>query len=335
MRYRRITWRRVCRNGDYDSRFDARGSSWAGVSHSCNLTQDGAWHQYVFNFTGADKATDTGVLIFSIAAQSGAATGAKIYVDNAYLGSAASPTVAGWRNEVFTTLQTLNPGTLRYMNGQELSSNDTYFEGADYVRGAAADNPAGNFPWTFSLTDMYAMAGALALVRGLAFLTCSVTPTSIHSLPICAGPLLRTVSVMPLSSKATRIGPAARIPLAEAEPVQYGQVANRNFGLDQGLHDEQLLDLRRQCLFHSRVVRREIRACCQSQRPESHQQSALWGRHSLLCSGGTRTAYRPDNGTIRGVGLFQLTYAVRYERWSGDSRKLCRTISMAESVAAR
>ena len=207
------------------------GSSWGGVSHSCNLTQDGAWHQCVFNFTGADKATDTGVLIFSIAAQSGAATGAKIYVDNAYLGSATSPTVAGWRNDVFTTLQTLNPGTLRYMNGQELSSNDTYFEGADYVRGAAADNPAGNFPWTFSLTDMYAMAGALGASPWISipdlFSDADVNSFAANLCTAFAADGFSNAFV----EQSNEDWASGSHTAGGAEPVQYGQLANRNFGL--------------------------------------------------------------------------------------------------------
>lgn len=207
------------------------GSSWSGVSHSCNLTQDSAWHQCVYNFTGADTAADTGVLSFTITAQSSAATGAKIYVDNAFVGSAASPTVAGWRNDVFTTLQTLNPGTLRYMNGQGLASNDSYFEGADFVRGAAADNPAGNFPWTFSLSDMYAMAGALGASPWISipdlFSDADVNSFAANLCTAFAADGFSKAFV----EQSNEDWASGSHTAGGGEPVQYGQLANRNFGL--------------------------------------------------------------------------------------------------------
>jgi len=137
------------------------GSSWGSVSHTFNLTQDGAWHQYVWNFTGADVASDTGIWFFTVTAQSGAATGAKIYVDDAFLGPTTGAS-GGFRTDVLTTLKTLNPGTLRYMYPPGLSQTDAYFEGNDYQKGPPNDYSVGaNIMWIFSLKDMYALAGAV------------------------------------------------------------------------------------------------------------------------------------------------------------------------------
>ena len=137
------------------------GSSWGAVSHTFDLTQDGNWHQYVFPFTGADLASDTGVWFFTVTAQSGAASGATIYVDDAFMGP-TSGAAGGFRNEVLATLKTLNPGTLRYMYPPGLSQTDAYFEGNDYQKGPPNDYSVGaDINWIFSLKDMYALAGAL------------------------------------------------------------------------------------------------------------------------------------------------------------------------------
>ena len=207
------------------------GSSWANVSHTFNLTQDGAWHQYVYNFTGADKSSDTDELIFKVIAQSGSAAAGKIYVDNAFLGPAASPTVAAWRNEVFTTLQTLNPGTLRYMNGPGLSSNDSYFEGNDYVRGSATSGTGGNSTWTFSLSDMYAMAGALHANPWISipdlFSDADVNSFAANLCKAFAADGF-TKAFVEQSNEDWASGP---LTAGGGQCVNYGKLANRNFGL--------------------------------------------------------------------------------------------------------
>jgi hypothetical protein len=207
------------------------GSSWDKVSHTFNLTQDGAWHQYVYNFTGADKSSDTGELIFKVTAQSGSAAGAKVYVDNAFLGPAASPMVAAWRNDVLTTLRTLNPGTLRYMNGQGLSSNDSYFEGNDYVRGSATDGTGGNSTWAFSLSDMYAMAGALGANPWISipdlFSDADVNSFAANLCTAFAADGFSKAFVEQ-SNEDWASGP---ITAGGGQCVNYGKMANRNFGL--------------------------------------------------------------------------------------------------------
>ena len=93
--------------------------------------------------------------------QSGAATGAKIYLDDAFMGPTTGG-AGGFRNEVVTTLKTLNPGTLRYMYPPGLSQTDAYFEGNDYQKGPPNDYSVGaNIMWIYSLKDMYALAGAI------------------------------------------------------------------------------------------------------------------------------------------------------------------------------
>jgi hypothetical protein len=58
------------------------------VSRTFALTNDGAWHQYSFSFTGGDtSASAQNLLMFTMtASNSSAQTGATIYVDDAHWG---------------------------------------------------------------------------------------------------------------------------------------------------------------------------------------------------------------------------------------------------------
>ena len=49
-------------------------SSWNSLSHSFDLTADGAWHRYSYDFIGADTSKDTGMLIFAIDARNSTAS---------------------------------------------------------------------------------------------------------------------------------------------------------------------------------------------------------------------------------------------------------------------
>ena len=103
------------------------GSSWS-ASHTFTLTNDGQWHQYTLPFTGGDVAftggQNQGRLDFKLTASNGSAeTGAAIYIDDVYYGKAATSTT-GFRNEVVTSLQAINPGSLRYGTYNQLGTND-------------------------------------------------------------------------------------------------------------------------------------------------------------------------------------------------------------------
>lgn len=156
-------------------------SGGTNISHTFNLTNDGAWHQYIYNFTGTDTAASAqNPMIFSANASNGStATGATIYMDDAYLGRAeSSPT--SFRDEVVTTLKTLNPGSLRYMIPLTLDQNDANFEGppgctagatnaggCDFLKGPSTDaTHAGpsSWGWYYSPQDMYALANAVGAV---------------------------------------------------------------------------------------------------------------------------------------------------------------------------
>jgi hypothetical protein len=142
-------------------------ASWSRVDHSFPLNNDGSWHHYSFTFAGADRPADKGLWSFFLTASNGsAASGAAVYIDDIFFGPQTGG-AGGFRNEVVTTLRTLKPGVLRYMAPSSLTQTDAYFEGSDFQKGAAADagSSAGQpFGWQFSLSDMYALAGAVDAV---------------------------------------------------------------------------------------------------------------------------------------------------------------------------
>jgi hypothetical protein len=145
------------------------GSSWSSVSKSFTLTNDHRWHQYSYTFTGADKNSDTSIWGVGFTVRNGAAqTNAKIYVDNAFFGPTSSPSAApAWTTPAYQTMQTLNPGVLRYMTGWGSFNTlpETSYDGSDYTRGpgywcshALCDDYT---DWTLGSQDVYQMAGAL------------------------------------------------------------------------------------------------------------------------------------------------------------------------------
>ena len=208
-----------------------QGSSWGSVSHSFNLTQDGNWHQYAFNFAGADKASDTGIWFFTATVQSGAASGAKIYVDDAFMGP-TSAGAGGFRNEVVSTLKTLSPGTLRYMYPPGLSQTDAYFEGNDYQKGPPNDYSVGaNIMWIYSLKDMYALAGAVGANPWVS-IPDVFSDTDVNSF---AGNLCSAFASNGFSKafveQSNEDWVTSSHSAGGSHTSQYGALANRNFGL--------------------------------------------------------------------------------------------------------
>jgi hypothetical protein len=156
------------------------------LNHTFTLTNDGAWHQYSFNFTGADTAASVQQnLVLTLTASNGSAeTGATVYVDDAYLGKTTS-SATGFRNEVVTTLQTMNPGSLRYMIPQTLGGSYPVYQGqssctwgggspdtpggCDFehgpIEGTAGSDTGGIFGgWYFSPTDLYPLANQYSAI---------------------------------------------------------------------------------------------------------------------------------------------------------------------------
>jgi hypothetical protein len=146
------------------------------VSHTWTLTNDGAWHQYTYSFTGTDVGPNQNSLLYQFSTTNNSAeTSATIYIDDAYLGKAAS-SATGFRNEMLTTVNALNPGSMRYAAYAQLGTNDRGYEGAqgcnptpssptttgtcDMLHGAAFDTYGGapNGSWTFAGSDVYALA---------------------------------------------------------------------------------------------------------------------------------------------------------------------------------
>jgi hypothetical protein len=154
-------------------------SGGTNVSHTFTLTNDGNWHQYTYPFTGTDTAASAqNVLFYTQSASNGSSeSGATIYVDDAYLGRNESSST-GFRDEVITTLQAMNPGSLRYMIPATLDENDSNFEGpasctpgataaggCDFLKGASAPFTGDSFgEWYFASQDMYPLASALGAV---------------------------------------------------------------------------------------------------------------------------------------------------------------------------
>lgn len=157
-------------------------NSGVNVNHTFTLTNDGAWHQYTYTFTGGDtSASGHNEMLYTMTASNGAPeTGATIYVDDAYLGRNESSST-GFRDEVVTALQAINPGSLRYMIGYALDQTDTNFEGpsgcsagaaaagdCDFLRGASgtftgtAGSPRGG--WFYASSDIYPLASAVGAV---------------------------------------------------------------------------------------------------------------------------------------------------------------------------
>ena len=144
--------------------------------HTFTLTNDGNWHQYVYPFTGTDTAASAQTaMVFTLTGSNQAAeTGATIYVDDIYLGKTTT-SATGFRSEVMTTLQAINPGSLRYANYQQLGTNDSGYEGTsgctpgnsspsttgtcDYQHGPAYINGSGG-TWTFAGADTYPLANS-------------------------------------------------------------------------------------------------------------------------------------------------------------------------------
>ena len=165
-----------------------RNSGWT-VSHTFTLTNDGAWHQYVYPFTGTDTAASAShsLQLNITGSNSSAESGATIYVDDAYVGKAEN-SATGMRDEVLTTLGTMNVGSLRYMIPASLGSSDAGFEGASSCTfGGGTPDQAGtcdmlkgpqyiggrssnlNGAWFFSSTDVYPLAAAVNAVPWISF----------------------------------------------------------------------------------------------------------------------------------------------------------------------
>ena len=152
------------------------------ISHTFALTNDGNWHQYVYAFTGTDVGWNGGQnqqqLNFTFTStNTSPAAGATIYIDDAYLGKQAS-SATGFRSEFLTTLQALNPGSIRLMGGATMAANRVALEGLSGCtpgQGAAPDtagtcdfqhgpaNAANTFggQWTYSSANLYPLANQL------------------------------------------------------------------------------------------------------------------------------------------------------------------------------
>jgi len=165
-----------------------RNSNWT-VSHTFALTNDGKWHQYVYNFTGTDTAANApnSLRLNMTGTNSPPGAGGTIYIDDAYLGKTAnSPT--GFRDEVLTTLSTMNVGSLRYMIPNTLGSSQATFEGqsgctwgggapdqtgtCDFLKGPqyiGGNSSNLNGGWFFSDTDVYPLAAQLGAVPWISF----------------------------------------------------------------------------------------------------------------------------------------------------------------------
>ena len=149
------------------------------VSHTFALTNDGNWHQYVYDFTGTDTAWTSGSemnpLIFSLTTNNNTAeSGGAIYIDDAYLGKPGASST-GFRSEFVATMQAINPGSIRLMEGGTMAAPRINLEGINGCKpgqGAGPDTPgtcdfqhgpadtANTYggQWTYSSADLYPLA---------------------------------------------------------------------------------------------------------------------------------------------------------------------------------
>jgi hypothetical protein len=152
------------------------------VRHSFRLTNDGKWHHYLYAFTGSDRATNVGIMGFTLTGSNGGPEpGANIYIDDIYLGKTTATTTTGFRSEVITTLQAINPGSLRFMTYYGLGANDAQLEGipgctpglgsgpdapgtCDFQHGTQFANGDTGAIWLFSSSDLYPLANAVGAV---------------------------------------------------------------------------------------------------------------------------------------------------------------------------
>jgi hypothetical protein len=224
-------------------------SGGTNVSHTFTLTNDGAWHQYVYPFTGTDTAASAkNVLIYTQTASNGSAqTGAKIYVDDVYLGRAEA-SATGFRDEVLTTLQTLNPGSLRYMIPLTLDQNDANFEGpvnctpgataaggCDFLKGPSSDytgNGSFQWGWYFASQDMYALANAVNAVPWVSIPN-TFSDADLQQFARNACVAMSTYNFPSMWIEQSNedwngAGPGAKF---DAHGQYYGEVAGRNFSV--------------------------------------------------------------------------------------------------------
>jgi len=151
------------------------------ASHTFTLTNDGAWHQYVYAFEGNDNGWAGGQneheMLFTLSGTNGSAeTGATIYIDDAYLGKRAASST-GFRPEFVTTMEAINPGSIRLMDGGTMAANRVSLEGlggckpgqgtpdtpgtCDFQHGSANAANTGGGQWTYSSADLYPLADQL------------------------------------------------------------------------------------------------------------------------------------------------------------------------------
>jgi hypothetical protein len=231
-----------------------RSGGGTNTSHSFTLTNDSTWHQYSYTFTGADTASTIGTLSFALTATNGSAeAGAKIYIDDAYVGLASAAST-GFRPELVTTLQTINPGSLRYMIPLTLNANDAVFEGpsgctpgavgiagyksggCDYLRGGSTTDTGTNnyssWSWWWGSADMYALAGTLGAAPWFSIPnTFSDTDLTTFADNVCAAIStygLPSVWIEQSNEDWNGAGPGAKF---DAVGGLYGALAGRNFNV--------------------------------------------------------------------------------------------------------
>jgi hypothetical protein len=149
------------------------------VNNTINLNNDGNWHQYVYNFTGTDTDWVGGGALASLnftltATNNSAKSGAAIYVDDIYLGRTETA-ATGFRDEMVTTLQAINPGSIRLMEGGTMGAPRVALEGlssctpgqgagpdapgtCDFQHGPANTANTYGGQWTYSSADLYPLA---------------------------------------------------------------------------------------------------------------------------------------------------------------------------------
>jgi hypothetical protein len=145
----------------------SRSGGNSDFSTSWNITGDSAWHQYTYDFTGADSAaSQTGAL-----SQQQLCYGGTVYIDDVYLGPTNSTggTLGGFSPQLLQTLQAMNVGSVREnptdrLNGytsvtDETSSNGEYLTNIPMAYNYGIGNG-------FPLSDTVQLAHAVSSTTG-------------------------------------------------------------------------------------------------------------------------------------------------------------------------
>ena len=286
------------------------------VNNTITLNNDGNWHQYVYNFTGTDTDWVGGGALASLnftltATNNSAKSGAAIYVDDVYLGKTETA-ATGFRDEMVTTLQAINPGSIRLMEGGTMGAPRVHSKGSaaarpDRVRARILQAPATSSMVLPTLPTLMVASGPIRQRTCIRLRISSVRRRGSRSATLSATPTSRPSSTMPVprsrpiptsrlfgSSRATRNGTsvvrASASGTARAICGGYGAEAGRNFSIMSTEAASQCPSLASKIHYvignqacNAGVVGTAMQGASAAGYPDSQHQPVRRRRRDLLC----------------------------------------------------